>query len=122
MIITVKQINNLPKSGLIKYDNDFNLIGITKLEESSKVILIGRMLLNKKIFKVKNKLTTYANKELYLPHSLLNFKDVKCYLINDKYFNIGSKTGYIKASINYCLKSNYKDDLINYLKEIENEY
>lgn len=122
MIITVKQINNLPKSGLIKYDNDFNLIGITKLEESSKVILIGRMLLNKKIFKVKNKLTTYANKELYLPHSLLNFKDVKCYLIDDKYFNIGSKTGYIKASINYCLKSNYKDDLINYLKEIENEY
>ena len=119
MAIYKPDLNDLPKSGLIKYDKDNNLIGITKLEESNKVIAIGRFILNKKIFKVKNQLTVYQNNELYLPHSLLHFKDTKCYLINGYYFNIGEKLGFIKASIHYALKNEaYRDEMLKFLKEI----
>ena len=76
------------------------------------------MLLNKKIFDIKDKLIKHENDEYYLPYALLNFNDVYGYKYTGNYFNLGSKTGFIKASIHYALKDeNVKDDLIRYIKE-----
>lgn len=122
MLITIKKYpkEDLPPSGLIKVDENNYLEGIVKKEDSSDANLLGRYLLNKKIFMVKNKLKYYANNELYLPHALLNFKgEVKALWYNDEYFNIGEKLGFIKASIYYGLKNNdYKEELISYLKSV----
>ena len=122
MYITIKKYpsDELPESGLIKVDENDYLMGIVKKEESSYANLLGRYLLNKKVFSVKNKLKYYANNELYLPHALLNFEgDVKAVWYNDEYFNIGEKIGFIKASIHYGLKNNdYHDELIDYLKSV----
>lgn len=121
MYITIKKYkeDELPASGIIKVsDNDY-LEGIVKKEESSYANLLGRYLLNKKVFTVKDKLKYYANNELYLPHALLNFKgEVKALWYNDEYFNVGDKLGFIKASIHYGLKSDYKDELVSYLKDV----
>lgn len=121
MYITIKKYkeDELPASGIIKVDDDDYLEGIVKKEESSYANLLGRYLLNKKVFTVKDKLKYYANNELYLPHALLNFKgEVKAFWYNDEYFNVGDKLGFIKASIHYGLKSEYKDELISYLKNV----
>ena len=122
MYITIKKYNDneLPLSGIIKVNDDDYLEGIVKKEESSYANLLGRYLLNKKIFTIKDKLKYYANNELYLPHSLLNFKgEVKAIWYNEDYFNIGDKLGFIKASIHYGLKNDdYKNEIIDYLKYI----
>lgn len=122
MYITIKKYpkEELPESGLIKVDENNYLMGIVKKDDSSYANLLGRYLLNKKIFKIKDKLKYYANNELYLPHVLLNFNgEVKAVWYNDEYFNIGEKLGFIKASIYYGLKNmNYKDEFTYYLKSV----
>ena len=123
MYIAIKEMKKeeLPDVGIVKLDKDNNIIDlVSKNEVNSKCILHGRMLLNKKIFTIKNKLIKHDNDEYYLPYALLEFiGDVKGYKYFGEYFNIGEKTGYIKASIHYALKDkNEKDDLIKYLKEV----
>ena len=121
MQVAIYKVNDdqLPNSGIVKLDNDNNIIGLVKKnEEHSNNIVHGRMLLNKEIFKIKDKLTRYDNDEYYLPHALLNFKNVNGYEYTGNYFNLGTKTGYIKASIHYALKDEKeKRDLINFIKE-----
>lgn len=111
----------LPSVGIVKLDKDNNIIDLVpKSEKHSSCIFHGRMLLNKKIFTVKNKLGKHENNELYLSYALLHFKgEVKGVKYQGDYFNIGEKTGFIKASIHYALKDkDEKDDLIKYIKEI----
>ena len=78
------------------------------------------MLLNKKIFTVKNKLFKHSNDEYYLPYALLYFiGEVKGVKYHGNYFNLGEKTGYIKASIYYALKNDKENnDLTKYIKEV----
>lgn len=108
----------LPKTGIIKMDSENNLIDlVNKDEQNSKCILHGRMLLNKKIFDIKSKLIKHENDEYYLPYALLEFKkEVECYKYHGDYFNLGEKTGYIKASIHYAMKNDKeKENLLNYI-------
>lgn len=113
-----KKIDELPNVGIVKLDKDNNLIDlVNKDKDHSSCELHGRMLLNKKIFTVKNKLHKHSNDEYYLPYALLLFpKEVKGLKYSGNYFNLGEKTGYIKASIHYSLKDN--NNLINYIKEV----
>ncbi len=116
-----RRIEDLPNVGVVKLDSDNNIIDLVKKnEEHSSCELHGRMLLNKKIFTVKNKLKRQNNGEYYLTYALLSFpKEVKGMKYQGDYFNIGEKTGFIKASIHYALKNhNEKDNLINYIKEV----
>lgn len=121
MLITTRKLpsEELEPSGLIQVDDNNYLTGIVKKEESSMAILLGRYILNKKVFLIKNKLKYYANNELYLPHALLNFKgEVKAYFYQDEYFNIGEKLGFIKASIHYAMKDKtLKNDLLDYINK-----
>ena len=115
-----KKTKDLANVGIIKLDKENNLIDIVdKNSQHSNCELHGRMLLNKTIFTIKDKLHKHANDEYYLPYALLNFiGKVKGFKYQGKYFNIGEKTGYIKASIHYAIKNQKeKDDLINFLKE-----
>jgi UTP--glucose-1-phosphate uridylyltransferase len=122
MYVAIKEEKDaLPNVGIVKLDKDNNIIDlVNKDNEHSSCILHGRMLLNKKIFTVKDKLKKHSNDEYYLPYALLHFpKEVKGIKYQGNYFNIGDKTGYIKASIHYALKDNKeKNNLIDYIKEV----
>ena len=121
MYVAIKERNKeeLPKIGIVKLDKDNNIISLVKIDEDhSNCELHGRMLLNKKIFTVKNKLVRHDNDEYYLPYALLHFPgEVKGIKYDGEYFNLGDKTGYIKASIHYALK--YDNDLDKYIKEVK---
>lgn len=123
MYIAIKRYDDkdLPNVGIVKLDKNNNIIDLVpKKIHNSKCVIHGRMLLNKKIFTVKNKLYKHDNDEYYLSYALLEFiGEVKGIKYTGKYFNIGSKTGFIKASIHYALKDkNERNDLIKYMKEV----
>ena len=116
-----KDLIDLPNVGIVKLDKNNNIIDfVNKDDEHSGCELHGRMLLNKKIFTVKNKLFKHSNDEYYLPYALLYFTDeVKGIKYQGNYFNLGDKTGYIKASIHYALKNEKeKKNLTKYIKEV----
>ena len=71
-------------------------------------------------FDVKDLLFKHDNDEYFLPYALLKFKgQVKTLKYYGEYFNLGEKTGYIKASIFYTLtKDAEKEKMIKYLKRI----
>ena len=122
MQVAIKEVeyNDLPINGIVKQDENNNIIDlVNKNETNSRSVIHGRMLLNKKIFEIKEKVIKHDNDEYYLPYALLNFDNVEGYKYSGTYFNIGSKTGFIKASIHYALKDkNEKDKLIKYIKEM----
>ncbi len=111
---------NKDKVGIVKKDNKNYLVDLIRSDKDINEIIIGRMILSKEVFKIHKDLKYSSTNELYLPQALLHHLKgkVKCYPIDGKYFNIGDKIGYIKASINYALKSSYKDELIDYIKNI----
>ncbi len=120
--IKEKKEEELPKVGIVKLDKDKNIIDLVpKTVHNSKCVIHGRMLLNKKIFNIKNKLTKHENDEYYLPYALLEFiGEVKGIKYTGNYFNIGEKIGFIKASIHFALKDKtVKDELLKYLKEVK---
>ncbi len=123
MQVAIKKISfdELPNTGIVKLDNNNYLIDlVTKKEEHNNALLHGRMLLNKKIFEIKDNLPIHENNEYYLPYALLLFKDVKAYFYQGEYFNIGNKIGFIKASIHYALKDQkVKNELLKYINEIK---
>jgi UTP--glucose-1-phosphate uridylyltransferase len=119
--IKEKKEEELRNVGVVKLDKENNLVDLVeKNKEHSSCELHGRMILNKKIFTVKNKLNKHANDEYYLSYALLYFpNEVKGVKYHGDYFNIGEKTGYIKASIHYALKDkDEKNNLVKYIKEV----
>ena len=120
-----ENLENIPDVGIAVSDKDNKLINLVKKDETtSRKVIHGRMLLNKKIFAIKEKAQIHKDNEYYLPYELLNFSDVYLYSYKGNYFNIGEKLGFIKASIYFSLKdTNERENLINYLNELkENNY
>ena len=117
--IVTEIIRDEKGNDIVKLDCDNNITSlVNKNEINSSCVVHGRMLLNKKVFEIKDKLIKHDNDEYYLPHALLNYSDVEGFKYTGKYFNLGSKTGFIKASIHYALKdTKQKEDLIKYIKE-----
>ena len=119
MQVVVKKVNDyeLPSVGIVKLKDNYITNLVKKEDNDSNLIIHGRMLLNKKIFSIKDKLLIHDNEEYYLTYALLNFQNEgMAYQYNGNYFNLGEKTGYIKASINYALKKD--DDLLKYIKSL----
>jgi UTP--glucose-1-phosphate uridylyltransferase len=124
MYVAIRKENDedLPDVGIVKLDKDNNIIDLVpKKNHNSKCVIHGRMLLNKKIFDAKNKLYKHDNDEYYLSYALLHFpNEVKGIKYTGEYFNIGEKTGYIKASIHFALKDkNERNELIKYIREVK---
>ena len=123
MYVAIKEVDNylLPSGGVVKLDKDNNIIDLVKKDKDhSNCIINGRMLLNKKIFTIKNKVSLRKDGEYYLTYALLLFpNEVKGLKYNGNYFDLGEKTGYIKASIHYAIKDDdKKNNLIEYIKEV----
>lgn len=113
-----EDISKLPNGGIAVIDDKHNLIDLKKKKDTdSRFIVHGRMLLNKKIFDVKDKLQLHEFDEYYLTYALLYFNDVYAYDYQGDYFNIGEKTGYIKASIHYALKDQ-NEEIKKYIRSL----
>ena len=124
VLIKKEDYDNLPNVGVVQIDSDKNLINLVpKKEIAEGFTLHGRMLLNKEIFKQKNNLFKHDNDEYYLSYALLKCQEnVKTVLLDGEYFNIGEKTGFIKASIYYAMKdNNEKEELIKFINKMKGE-
>ena len=123
MYVTVmkKDYEELPNVGVAKIENNYLVNLVSKDEITNGFELYGRMLLNKKIFTIKNELIKHKDDEYYLSYALLKFKgEVKVYQYTGNYFNIGDKLGFIKASIYFASKDkNNKKNLKDFLKKID---
>ncbi|MBQ8891661.1 MAG: hypothetical protein IJ068_02220 [Bacilli bacterium] len=119
-----ENMQNIPNVGIAVASDKNTLINLVpKNETSSRRVVHGRMLLNKKIFSIKDTIKKHNDNEYYLPYELLNFSDVYLYSYKGNYFNIGEKTGFIKASIYYALKDNKeKDNLVHFINNIKEDY
>ena len=107
--------------GLVVRDKNDNFIGLAKSSETkSSDIIVGRMILNKKVFIIRKKCKFSKDNELYLPQAIVHHLngEAKLIRIEGEYFNLGSKLGFLKASINAALKTDYKDELLEYINKL----
>ena len=102
--------------------------GLTKLkgviekpelkDAPSNLAIGGRYILTNKIFKYLEDQTSGANGEIQLTDSILRLmseEDVYSYRINGQRYDIGSKKGFLKATVELAYG---RDDLRNEIKEI----
>ena len=61
----------------------------------------------------------YHKKSQFRENALLYFKgEVYGYKYHSQYFNLGEKTGFIKASLHYAMKDKKnKEELLNFIKD-----
>lgn len=107
--------------GLVVTDKDNSFIDLAKAEDTdSRDIIVGRMILNKKVFTIRNKCKLSKENELFLPQAIVHHLngEAKILKIKGEYFNIGSKLGYIKASLLLATKSIYKDEIKDYINKL----
>ena len=107
--------------GLVVTDKDHNFIDLKRSDETkSRDIIVGRMILNKIVFTIKDKCKLSKENELFLPQAIVHHLNgqAKIIKIKGEYFNIGSKLGYIKASLLLASKSVYKDEIKDYINKL----
>ncbi len=107
--------------GLVVTDKDNNFIDLKRSDETkSRDIIVGRMILNKIVFTIRDKCKLSKENELFLPQAIVHHLNgqAKIIKIKGEYFNIGSKLGYIKASLLLASKSVYKDEIKDYINKL----
>lgn len=107
--------------GLVVTDKDHNFIDLKRSDETkSRDIIVGRMILNKIVFTIRDKCKLSKENELFLPQAIVHHLNgqAKIIKIKGEYFNIGSKLGYIKASLLLASKSVYKDEIKDYINKL----
>ena len=107
--------------GLVVTDKDNNFIDLKRSNETkSRNIIVGRMVLNKKVFTIRKLCQFSKENELFLPQAIVHHLngEAKIVKIKGEYFNIGSKLGYLKASLLFATKSIYKDDIKDYINKL----
>ena len=120
MVIGVMEDKN-ETVGLVVTDKDNNFIDLKRSNETkSRNIIVGRMVLNKKVFTIRKLCQFSKENELFLPQAIVHHLngEAKIVKIKGEYFNIGSKLGYIKASLLFATKSIYKDDIKDYINKL----
>lgn len=100
-----------------------NMIEKPSEEKSpSDFAILGRYILTPAIFDELENIKIDNMKELGITEALLNLskkEDVYAKLFTGKRYDIGSRFGYLKATIDHSLANSFiKEDLMNYLKEI----
>ncbi|ARC83876.1 UTP-glucose-1-phosphate uridylyltransferase [Clostridium argentinense CDC 2741] len=137
---SVLGIREVEKSEVNKYgivelnkinEQDFKVSSIIekpKIEESpSNMAVIGRYILTPKIFKCLEKVEFNIGGEIELTEAIKKLmieKEVHACKIEGKIYDLGDKLGYLKATTEYALrhtllKNDYKDYLIELIKEID---
>ena len=116
--------------GIVKVDNsDKDLMQINQMVEKpsvenapSNLAIIGRYILDHKVFDVLEKQERGASQEIQLTDAISSQLDrVPClgYRIKNKRFDCGSKIGFLQANISFALnRKDLSSDLSNWLKTI----
>ena len=116
--------------GIVKVDNnDKNLVQINQMVEKpsvenapSNLAIIGRYILDHKVFDVLEKQERGASQEIQLTDAISSQLDrVPClgYRIKNERFDCGSKLGFLQANISFALnRKDLNSDLSNWLKTI----
>ena len=116
--------------GIVKVDkSDENLMQINQMVEKpsvenapSNLAIIGRYILDHKIFDVLEKQERGASQEIQLTDAISSQLDrVPClgYRIKNERFDCGSKLGFLQANISFALnRKDLSSDLSNWLKTI----
>ena len=116
--------------GIVKVDNsDKDLMQINQMVEKpsvenspSTLAIIGRYILDHKVFDVLEKQERGASQEIQLTDAISSQLDkVPClgYRIKNERFDCGSKLGFLQANISFALnRKDLNSDLSNWLKTI----
>ena len=116
--------------GIVKVDNsDKNLVQINQMVEKpsienapSNLAIIGRYILDHKVFDVLEKQERGASQEIQLTDAISSQLDrVPClgYRIKNERFDCGSKLGFLQANISFALnRKDLSSNLSNWLKTI----
>ncbi len=116
--------------GIVKVDkNDKDLMQINQMVEKpsvenapSNLAIIGRYILDHKVFDVLEKQERGASQEIQLTDAISSQLDrVPClgYRIKNERFDCGSKLGFLQANISFALnRKDLNSDLSNWLKTI----
>ena len=116
--------------GIVKVENsDKDLIQINQMVEKpsvenapSNLAIIGRYILDHKVFDVLEKQERGASQEIQLTDAISSQLDrVPClgYRIKNERFDCGSKLGFLQANISFALnRKDLSSDLSNWLKTI----
>ena len=116
--------------GIVKVDNsDKDLMQINQMVEKpsvenapSNLAIIGRYILDHKVFDVLEKQERGASQEIQLTDAISSQLDrVPClgYRIKNERFDCGSKLGFLQANISFALnRKDLSSDLNNWLKTI----
>lgn len=126
------EVNKYGIVGLNKInEQDFKVSSIIekpKIQESpSNMAVIGRYILTPKIFKCLEKVEFNIGGEIELTEAIKKLmieEEVHACKIKGKIYDLGDKLGYLKATTEYALrhtllKNDYKDYLIELIKEID---
>ncbi|MDP4983831.1 UTP--glucose-1-phosphate uridylyltransferase GalU [Pseudoalteromonas tunicata] len=91
-------------------------------EAPSNLAVVGRYVLNEKIWQMLKRTPPGAGDEIQLTDSialLMETDDVEAYYMKGKSHDCGSKLGYMKANIAYALRrDDLKDELTTYIKTL----
>ena len=113
--------------GIISFDDESTnkiktIIEKPKKEEApSNIAGLGRYIVKPEIFNILEKLSTGVGGEYQFTDAmkeLMKEKDFYACIMDDTYYDTGSKLGYLKATIDYALE---RDDLKESLKEFLKE-
>ena len=116
--------------GIVKInDNDKKLVQINQMVEKpsienapSNLAIVGRYILDDKIFDVLEKQERGSSHEIQLTDAISSQIDkIPCfgYKIQDERFDCGSKLGFLQANVSYALSRNdLNSDLTGWLKTI----
>ena len=116
--------------GIVRVDdNDKELVQINQMVEKpsiesapSNLAIVGRYILDDKIFDVLEKQERGSSHEIQLTDAISSLiGEIPCfgYKIQDERFDCGSKLGFLQANVSYALSRNdLNSDLTNWLKKI----
>ncbi len=91
-------------------------------EAPSNIAILGRYILEHKIFEILEQTQIGKGGELQLTDALVNLakhRNILAYNFEGKRYDVGDKLGYLKATVEYALeREELKEDFVEYLKEL----
>lgn len=113
------------KYGIIDFEKDNKIKSIVEKpkvnEAPSNMAAVGRYIVKKEIFDVLENLKKGVNDEYQFTDALLGLMQFQSFYackFKGTYYDTGNKLGYLKANIMFGLKSEFKEELKEFIKNI----
>jgi len=91
----------------------------------TNIAILGRYIITPKIFEILENTKTGVGGEIQLTDGLkelCNIEEVYAYIFEGRRYDVGSKIGFLEATVDYALKrDDLKDSFKKYLKSINLE-